>query len=262
MLFKFFKSLFTQKIDIAQIEEMLIQMDMNTNMRLQSLEVIKSTQNIDALLEYWKKFLQPYESPLTIQNKPAIFLFSGVNGSGKTTTIGKLINRWCNEYTIKVVAADTFRYAASEQLAAWIQNNCSFISEHNLDPAALIYKALEHNSHEIVLIDTAGRLSNNVPLMDQLSKVTRSILKHAKIFQHILVIDSSIGSNAISQYRSFNTACKVDKIILTKVDATQKCGTLFNLCHTFHTQIACVCTGETKNDICDFKAEQFIKNLI
>lgn len=248
-------------LDLDQIQEQLIQASIDEETIRESLLILKKSYSIEELKKYFIEYLSQYIIPLQINHKPKVILFTGVNGSGKTSTIGKLTYKWSN-YAIKVIAADTYRYAAIDQLERCISPHCTLIKEDNIDPAALVYKGLEHNIHDIVLIDTAGRLSNNIPLIDQLSKITRSITKHIDHFEHIIILDSMIGNNILHQYEIFNKISKINSVILTKIDINTKPGIIFNLCRKYNANISMICNGEKKEHIQDFSAQLFVDNIL
>lgn len=257
-----FKKLFRKfTLDLDQIQAQLMQASIDEETIKESLLILKKSYSIDELKKYFIEYLSSYTIPLEINHKPKVILFTGVNGSGKTSTIGKLTYKW-KDYSIKVIAADTYRYAAIEQLEKCISPHCTLIKESNIDPAALVYKGLEYNIHDIILIDTAGRLSNNIPLIDQLSKITRSIMKHIETFEHIIILDSMIGNNILHQYEIFNKAAKINSVILTKIDINTKPGIIFNLCRQYKANISMICTGEKKEHIQDFSVKLFVDNIL
>ena len=252
MFTKFFKRFFSKE----DLREFLIKNNITKSFIDKSLQY---SHDRESLKKYWIEFLKEYETKLEIYMKPHVLLFSGVNGSGKTTTIGKLIRKWKDQYKIKVVAGDTFRYAASQQLLSF-SDNCEFITQDGVHPATLVYKALDNNTHDIILIDTAGRLSNNDELLAQLSKIGKSILKHTSKFEHIIIIDGTCGKNSIQQYEKFNNACTIDKVIITKLDGRANGSIVFDICDRFKSKIAAICYEE--DGISDFSSEVFVEQLI
>ncbi len=206
---------------------------------------------------------------LTPGAKPTIMLVVGVNGTGKTTTIGKLAKQYRDEgKQVCLVAADTFRAAAVEQLTIWADKTGSKISKKEMgsDPAAVCYEALstpDIGDYDVVLIDTAGRLHTKTNLMEELSKIKRVI---AKIFpeaphETLLVLDATTGQNAMSQAKTFTEAVDVTGFIMTKLDGTAKGGILVALRDTFDVPVLKIGIGEGEEDLRDFDPETFVAAL-
>ena len=204
------------------------------------------------------------------EHQPFVILVVGVNGSGKTTTIGKLARHWKQEgKKILLAAGDTFRAAAIDQLQVWAdRSDISCISQKSgADPSAVAYDAVQAGlarGMDIVLIDTAGRLQTNTNLMEELKKIKRVIGKILPGAPHetLLVLDATIGQNSISQARLFNEALEVDGLVMTKLDGTAKGGVLFNITDDLKLPIRFVGVGEKPEDLQEFNPETFVEALI
>ena len=204
------------------------------------------------------------------EHQPFVILVVGVNGSGKTTTIGKLARHWKQEgKKILLAAGDTFRAAAIDQLQVWAdRSDIPCISQKSgADPSAVAYDAVQAGlarGMDIVLIDTAGRLQTNTNLMEELKKIKRVIGKILPGAPHetLLVLDATIGQNSISQARLFNEALEVDGLVMTKLDGTAKGGVLFNITDDLKLPIRFVGVGEKPEDLQEFNPETFVEALI
>ena len=199
---------------------------------------------------------------------PTVILMVGVNGVGKTTTIGKLANKYKNEgKKVMLIAGDTFRAGAVPQLEEWASRTDSlFYGKENTDPAGVIYdgllKAKEENV-DIVLIDTAGRLQNKVNLMNELDKINKVIGKHVINAPHetLLIIDATTGQNGISQAESFKGITNITGIVLTKLDGTAKGGIVLAIKETVGLPVKFIGMGEGINDLRAFDIEDYIYGL-
>lgn len=215
--------------------------------------------------------LRPVEQPLVIDpdRKPFVILVVGVNGTGKTTTIGKLAQRYAREgRRIMLVAGDTFRAAAVEQLQLWGARTGSevFARDSGADAAGLAYDALAKargNGIDVLLIDTAGRLQNKADLMAELTKIVRVLKKLDAGAPHevLLVLDATVGQNAISQLETFKATVPVTGLVMTKLDGTAKGGILIALADRFELPIAYVGVGEGAEDLQPFRASEFAEAL-
>ena len=202
--------------------------------------------------------------------KPYVILMVGVNGSGKTTTIAKLANQFQQEKkNVLLVAADTFRAAAVEQLNEWADKiGTDFIRDADKsDPASVVFKSIEYankNNIDVVIIDTAGRLQNKTDLMDQLGKIDRVLKKHDETLPHdsIISIDATTGQNALKQVEEFNKFTKITGIIMTKFDSNAAGGTLVSISNKTKIPILAIGSGEQISDLIDFDPEQFSNNFI
>lgn len=200
---------------------------------------------------------------------PLVILLSGVNGVGKTTTIGKLAHNFMEDgKTVIVAAADTFRAAASEQLEVWGKRAGVRVIKHGegSDPAAVVFDTISaakaHNT-DVILIDTAGRLHNKVNLMNELKKICRVVDRELPDadFRKFLVLDATTGQNAVSQCEIFSEAIDTDGIILTKLDGTAKGGVIIAISNTLELPVVYVGVGEKIDDLIPFNAEDFINAL-
>ena len=215
--------------------------------------------------------LSQNQKPLAFsEHQPFVILVVGVNGSGKTTTIGKLARHWKQEgKKVLLAAGDTFRAAAIDQLRVWAdRSDIPCISQKSgADPSAVAYDAVQAGiarEMDMVLIDTAGRLQTNTNLMEELKKIKRVIGKVLPGAPHetLLVLDATIGQNSISQARLFNEALEVDGLVMTKLDGTAKGGILFNITDDLKLPIRFVGVGEKPEDLQEFNPESFVEALI
>ena len=224
-----------------------------------------------ALAEHISQILQPLAHPLVIDpaHKPHVILVAGVNGTGKTTTIGKLAHQLHAEgHSIVLAAADTFRAAAIDQLKIWGERVGVEVvaGEVGGDAAGLAYAALEKAQAEganVLLIDTAGRLQNKTNLMAELVKIVRVLRKLDSSAPHdsLLVLDATTGQNAISQVESFKDQCGTSGLIMTKLDGTARGGVLVAIAEYFSLPIHAIGVGERIDDLRPFEARAFAKAL-
>jgi fused signal recognition particle receptor len=204
-----------------------------------------------------------------IKEKPHVILVVGVNGNGKTTTIGKLAHYYKNQgLKVLIGAADTFRAAAIEQLEEWAnRSGADFIkNKMNTDPAAVAfdsYKAAEARGADIVLIDTAGRLHNKVNLMNELEKISRVLKKLNPNAPHevLLVLDATTGQNALNQAKQFGKTSGVTGIVLTKLDGTAKGGVTIAINQELDIPVRFIGIGEQKEDLQEFDPESFVRSI-
>jgi fused signal recognition particle receptor len=279
------KNIFSKKnIDqtvLSQFEDLLISADVGTETaaelkkEFEKLKVDKnltdSKEIINILAEKIVSILIPYEKDLLAlaSNKPAIMIVSGVNGVGKTTTIGKL-GKFYKDQKKSIVfgAADTFRAAAIEQLELWSNKiNVNIIkSDAGSDPASVAYKTASYAKErniDIALIDTAGRMQNKKNLMDEYKKIFNVLKKIDQTFPNetILVLDATTGQNALNQVEEFTKIHKITGLIITKLDSTAKGGIVLAICRKYKLPILAVGMGEKDTDLYPFKAEYFAKAL-
>ena len=201
---------------------------------------------------------------------PAVVMVVGVNGVGKTTTIGKLAARFKKEgKSVVIAAADTFRAAAGEQLEVWAERAGVRIIKHQegSDPAAVVYDAIssaKSRKTDVVLIDTAGRLHNKVNLMEELKKINRVITREYPEAdkKNLLVLDATTGQNALSQVELFNEAVDVDSVALTKLDGTAKGGVVIAIKENFDIPVGFIGVGEGIEDLMPFDAESFVEGIL
>ena len=215
--------------------------------------------------------LKPSEQPLAVPEKrPFVILVVGVNGVGKTTTIGKLAHLLQQDgYSVLLAAGDTFRAAAIEQIQHWgARVNAPVIAQHpGADAAAVLYNALQAavaRGTDIVIADTAGRLHNKDNLMEELKKIQRAIHKFDAriVLESLLVMDAGTGMNAIVQARRFQQAVQVTGVALTKLDGTAKGGMAFALAQQLSLPIRYIGVGETIDDLQPFNADHFVRALL
>lgn len=226
---------------------------------------------LNILQHEMKQILLPCEKPLLIPDtiKPYIILVIGINGSGKTTTIGKLAKQFKeNNQTVILAAGDTFRAAATEQLQVWGERNDIPVvtQQAGADPAAVIFdacSAAKARGVDVVIADTAGRLHTQSNLMEELKKIKRVIGKVDPTAPHevLLVLDATLGQNTLNQVKQFNQALQVTGLVLTKLDGTAKGGILFAIAKETQIPIRFIGVGEGLHDLRSFQAEAFVQAL-
>ncbi|HMK60496.1 MAG TPA: signal recognition particle-docking protein FtsY [Dissulfurispiraceae bacterium] len=273
--------LLNRKIDdqvLDEIEEILIASDIGAESADQIIQLLKSkvragiikdASNIKESLRDEMASMLGTSQPLTLFAKPHVMLMIGVNGVGKTTTIGKLASRYSSEGRSVVLAAgDTFRAAAIEQLDIWAQRTGAAIIKHQSgsDPAAVAFDAVEaakSRGSDVVIIDTAGRLHTKSSLMDELKKIDRVIKKAVPDAPHdkLLVIDATTGQNALRQAKIFHDAIGLTGIVLTKLDGTAKGGIIFAIQKELNIPVQLIGIGESVEDLRDFNARDFVTAL-
>jgi fused signal recognition particle receptor len=239
--------------------------------RVSRQELLHSHALFDALRSELSAILSPRQQPLRIGElqKPFVILVVGVNGVGKTTTIGKLAQRYKREgRAVMLAAGDTFRAAAVEQLQAWGERNDVPVVAQGTgaDSASVLfdaYQSAKSRGMDVLIADTAGRLNNKSHLMDELSKVVRVLKKIDATAPHeiMLVVDAGTGQNALNQVRDFDQAVKLTGLTVTKLDGTAKGGVLFNIASRTHLPIRFVGVGEGIDDLRPFEAEEFVSAL-
>lgn len=203
-------------------------------------------------------------------NEKKVILVVGVNGVGKTTSIGKLTNLYIKEgKKVLLAAADTFRAGAVEQLEIWAKrtNTDICVGKENEDPASVIYEAtkkFQNGDYDVLICDTAGRLHNKKNLMDELQKMKKIILKNLPNEKNevIMVLDATTGQNGVSQVKSFFERTEVNSLILTKLDSTAKGGVVFSIVNELNIPIKYIGTGETIDDIERFDAKTFVDAIV
>jgi fused signal recognition particle receptor len=223
-----------------------------------------------ALEEELVHILGQYPSELGVNSSPAVIMMVGVNGGGKTTSLAKLAYYFKNKgKKVQLVAADTFRAAAQEQLAVWGKKlNIPVIrGQYGADPAAVVYDALESfqaHGYDLLLVDTAGRIHTNTNLMNELEKIRRIISREIAGAPHeiLLVLDSTIGQNALVQAREFLKFSGITGIFLTKLDGTAKGGSVISIVEELKLPVKFVGVGEDIQDMLPFSPPQFVDALI
>ena len=267
---------------LSRFEELLINADVGVEIanelkkefeKLKIKKDIKDTNEIiNILTTKITQFLLPFQRDLLSleSNKPTIIVVSGVNGVGKTTTIGKLGKFFKdNKKTLIFGAADTFRAAAIEQLELWSKKiNVNIIkSETGSDPASVAFKTAAYAKEkniDIALIDTAGRMQNKKDLMDEYKKIFSVLKKIDENFpsETILILDATTGQNALNQVEEFSKIQKITGLIITKLDSTAKGGIVLAICKKYKLPILAVGMGEKETDLYPFNAEYFAKGLL
>jgi fused signal recognition particle receptor len=269
-----------KKIDdevLEQLEELLITSDIGVQTTMALIERLSKAKvaEVGEVKQILKdEILSIFDSqppaPEETEGKPHVVLVIGVNGVGKTTTIGKLAAsaKACGKKVL-IGAADTFRAAAIEQLAIWAERADAEFVKHgaNADPAAVAFDAVAAASArgcDLVLIDTAGRLHTQVNLMEELKKIKRTVSKQLEGAPHeiLLVLDATTGQNALSQAKLFNDALDVTGLALTKLDGTAKGGIVISICSSLEIPLQYIGVGEKIDDLRPFDAEQFIDALL
>ena len=277
--------IFKKKIDesmLNELEDFLIQSDVGVESakelreKFANTKVNPKTSGKDEIYKifssYISEILKPLEKNLENinKNKPSVILVAGVNGVGKTTTIGKL-GKILGQNNKKIVlgAADTFRAAAVSQLEVWAKKiNADIIkSEEGADPASVAYKALDYakkNNFDYLLIDTAGRLQNKKNLMDEFKKITKVVKKIDLNAPHetFLVLDATTGQSAINQVEEFKKITPITGIIMTKLDGTAKGGILLAIGKKFKLPIIALGLGEKEDDLHIFNAQHYSNALM
>ena len=271
------------KLDAASLEEVedaLIGADLGTKSAARLADAMRkhkfdgqvtSDSLAAALADAIAEILHPVATPLVPDpvHRPHVLLLVGVNGSGKTTTAGKLAQQWHQQgKTVMLAAGDTFRAAAIEQLQIWGDRTGTQViaGDQGGDAAALAYAALEKAQKEqadILIIDTAGRLQNRTELMDELAKIVRVIRKLDASAPHdsVIVLDGTVGQNALSQVKAFQQAADVSGLIVTKLDGSAKGGVVVALAEEFGLPVHAVGVGEGADDLQPFDAQEFANAL-
>lgn len=269
------------KIDeelFEELEEALIMADIGVETSLYIIEelrekvkeekVTEASEVKSILVKVISEILQKDEEPLKLPN-PSVILVIGVNGVGKTTTIGKLAHNYIEEgKSVLLAAADTFRAAAIDQLQIWGErNNCDVIKhQENSDPAAVVFDAVnaaKARNTDILICDTAGRLHNKKNLMEELRKIAKVIEReypqaHTEVF---LVLDSTTGQNALQQAKLFKEVADITGLVLTKLDGTAKGGIVLAIKHDMNIPVRYIGIGEQINDLQPFDSKEFAKAL-
>ena len=216
------------------------------------------------------KILKVQDTALLLTTQPSVILIVGVNGVGKTTTIGKLAHQLDGEgYSVLLSAADTFRAAAADQLTVWAKRAGVEIVKHGegSDPAAVVYdsiQAAKARGTDVVIVDTAGRLHNKTNLMNELNKITRVVrreLPEADV-ETLMVLDATTGQNGLIQAKQFLDTADLTGIVLTKIDGTAKGGIVFAIAHELQLPVKYVGVGEKLDDLLEFKPAEFVEALL
>ena len=272
-----------RKVDeelLEELEETLIMSDIGVDTSVEIIsrlrERIKKEKINDedgvkkALKEVMQKILDEVDNPLNLNTIPSVILVVGVNGVGKTTTIGKIANKLRLEgKKVIVAAADTFRAAAVEQLEIWANRaNVGIIKrEEGADPASVVYDAIKkakETKADVLICDTAGRLHNKKYLMDELLKINKVILKELPdaCKETLMVIDGTTGQNAIEQVKAFKETVDLTGLVLTKLDGTAKGGVVIGIVHSNKLPVKFIGVGEKIDDMEIFNSEDFVNAII
>ena len=261
-----------------ELEEILISADISVATAMDIVEQIRAEAKteklkdkefiVDLLKDVIEDTLSEAEAPEL--EFPAVIMLVGVNGVGKTTTIGKLANYFSRQNkSVTVAAADTFRAAAADQLSVWADRAKVRIVKHEegSDPSAVVFDAgasAKAKKTDVVIVDTAGRLHVKANLMEELKKMDRVVHRDypEAHFYKLLVRDATTGQNALSQAKLFDEAVDLDGIVLTKLDGTAKGGFVVSLCGELHVPVLFVGTGEKMEDLELFDAEEFTEGII
>ena len=265
---------------LEELEEVLVMSDigMDTSIKIIDLlrtkikrEKIEDEESVKAALkEVIKEIIDIGDIDLKLDTKPAVILMVGVNGAGKTTSIGKIANNFVKDgKKVVVAAADTFRAAAVEQLEEWTKRSGSMIvkKEEGSDPASVVYEAIEKTREigaDVLICDTAGRLQNKKYLMDELAKIKKVIDKELPEASKeiLIVLDAETGQNAISQVKAFKETTDITGIVLTKLDGTSKGGVVIGIVAENQIPIKYIGVGEQIDDMQKFDAQDFLDAMI
>ena len=272
-----------RKVDedfLEELEEALIMSDIGMETSVKIINNLRTKIRKDkiqdeeevrkALREEMQEILDSADKSLHLETKPSVILVIGVNGVGKTTSIGKIANRLAKDgKKVVIAAADTFRAAAVEQLEIWANRAGADIvkREEGVDPASVVYDAIKitkEKDADILIVDTAGRLHNKKYLMDELNKIQKVINKEMPDSDKevLLVIDGTTGQNAISQVKAFKEEADITGLVLTKLDGTAKGGVVIGIVEENKIPVKFIGVGEQIDDMEVFNSEDFVKAII
>ena len=272
-----------RKVDeelLEELEEALIMSDVGVETSCKIIDSLRKRIKIEkiedeetvkkVLKEEISKILENEDSKMKLETKPSIILVVGVNGVGKTTSIGKIANLLKKQgKNVVIAAADTFRAAAVEQLEVWAKRaDCTLVKRaEGSDPASVVFDAIkktQQQNADVLICDTAGRLHNKKYLMDELIKIKRVIDKELPDCSKevLMVLDATTGQNAISQVKAFKEAVDINGIVLTKLDGTAKGGAVIGIVSENNIPIKYVGVGEKIDDMEEFKAQDFVEAII
>lgn len=263
---------------LEELEELLITADVGVFATEEILDRLreeikdgrlKEPEDIKASLRVILADMIGEGEPLRLDTTPAVILIIGVNGAGKTTSIGKISNRLKQaKKSVVVAAADTFRAAAIDQLSVWCERaGVDIVKQHEgSDPAAVVYDAIQYTKKkgaDVLIIDTAGRLHNKKNLMDELAKINRVISRELPdaTRENLLVLDATTGQNAILQAKEFGKAAEITGLVLNKLDGTAKGGIVLSIRHELGLPVKFIGVGEKINDMQEFDAAEFVAAL-
>lgn len=272
-----------RKVDedlLEELEEALIMSDVGMETSMKIIENLRDKTKTDkiedadlvkqALREQIEEILDSVDSDLKLETKPSVILFVGVNGVGKTTSIGKIANNLRKEgKKVIVAAADTFRAAAVEQLEVWANRAQVQLVKRpeGTDPASVVFDAIKTTKQEnadVLIIDTAGRLHNKKYLMDELIKINKVIDKELPDVSKevLMVLDATTGQNAIMQVKAFKEAVNINGLVLTKLDGTSKGGAVIGIVSENNLPIKFIGVGEQLDDMQKFNSADFVNSII
>ena len=263
-----------------ELEEALILADLGVDTALKAVEALRKTvkdQHLKtpeeartALKSILVDMLKVGDTALNLSTKPAVVLVIGVNGVGKTTTIGKIATRLVNEgKSVMLVAGDTFRAAAADQLEIWAQRSgAAIVRQHEgADPASVVFdgiQAAKARNVDVILVDTAGRLHNKQNLMNELGKISRIVARELPdaAREVLLVLDGTTGQNGLIQAKQFKEFAGVTAVALTKLDGTAKGGIVIAVADSLQIPVKFIGVGEQPEDLMPFEAEGFVEALL
>ncbi|MBP3707444.1 MAG: signal recognition particle-docking protein FtsY [Clostridia bacterium] len=272
-----------RKVDedlLEELEEALIMSDVGMETSIKIIDNLRDKIKRDkisdvelvkqALRAQMQEILDSVDADLKLETTPSVILVVGVNGVGKTTSIGKIANNLRKDgKKVVIAAADTFRAAAVEQLEIWAQRaNCKIIKgKENSDPASVVFEAIKTAKSEgadVLIVDTAGRLHNKKYLMDELIKINKVIDKELSNAskETLMVLDATTGQNAILQVKAFKEAVNINGLILTKLDGTSKGGAVFGIVSENSMPIKFIGVGEQIDDMQKFNSADFVNSII
>lgn len=263
---------------LEELEELLIMSDVGVNATEEIIERLreqikdgrlKEKEQVTTALKEILTDMIGEGGELNLSTTPAIIFVIGVNGAGKTTSIGKISNRLVKRgKRVVVAAADTFRAAAIDQLNVWCERSGAEIVKQNegSDPAAVVFDAIQYakkRKADVLIIDTAGRLHNKTNLMNELAKINRVIDKECpdSARENLLVLDATTGQNAILQAKEFRTAANITGLVLNKLDGTAKGGIVISIKNELGIPVKFIGVGEKIDDMQEFKADEFVEAL-
>ena len=265
--------------DYEALEDMLIKADLGVDLALEIVDTVRQRKASSqaelslVLKQELLKILEPIEHKCKLRLEAGnlnIYMFVGVNGVGKTTTIARFGYRYrkYKKKKVLIAAADTFRAAAVEQLLIWGERvHVPVVALDTQNPSAVVYEAIQkakQDAADMLLIDTAGRLQNKYNLMEELKTLKTTIQQNAPaghVYEALLVVDATTGQNAIQQAEVFSEVCDLTGICITKVDGSAKGGIIFALAKKFKLPIKFIGIGETKEDLREFDPHTFVENL-
>ena len=263
-----------------ELEECLVMADLGVDTAVKAVSILKKTvreqhiKTVEEARETFKQILTDMlnvgDTQLNLQTKPSVVLVVGVNGAGKTTTIGKIATQLTRQgKQVILVAGDTFRAAAADQLEIWAQRSGASIVRQNegADPASVVYDGIQSakaKGVDVILVDTAGRLHNKQNLMNELAKISRIVTRELPEASKevLLVLDGTTGQNGLMQAKQFHEIAGVTSIALTKLDGTAKGGIVIAVADVLQIPVKFIGVGEQADDLMPFEAKDFVEALL